>query len=385
MKKHIASLAISMFLVAPVFAQSSVTLYGIIDEGFDFTNNVGGARDYQLTSGYASGSRWGLKGTEDLGNGLKALFVLENGFNVNNGKLGQGGLEFGRQGFVGIAQDQWGTATLGRQYDSVIDYIGPLTANGSWAGYLFSHPFDNDNTDNSFRVNNSVKYTSPNLGGFKFGGLYGFSNSTSFAVNKLLSLGAQYNYGGLQVAAAYMDATNPSSAENQNGAVFGTNFDANFLADRLRVFGGGVNYTFGSAKVGFVYTNTNLTSPSKTTTISGSIVPTGGVVNSLKFQNFEVNGKYQFTPAFFVGAEYVFTAESFDASTGQAKPRIQTAGLMADYFFSKRTDVYIQGVYQKVGGDKTGTALDYAYIQGAANSSSTAAQVVVRAAIRHRF
>lgn len=72
-------------------AQSSVTLYGLIDEGFNFTTNAGGHRGYQMVSGDTVGSRWGLKGSEDLGGGLKAIFQLENGFNTNNGALGQGG------------------------------------------------------------------------------------------------------------------------------------------------------------------------------------------------------------------------------------------------------------------------------------------------------
>ncbi|NMM02597.1 porin [Paraburkholderia sp. RP-4-7] len=382
MKKQVIALAVSAAFAAPVFAQNTVTLYGLIDEGFDYTNSVGGKSLSELQSGYAQGSRWGLKGTEDLGGGLKAVFQLENGFNVNNGKLGQGGLMFGRQAYVGLSNDTYGTVTVGRQYDSLVDYLAQTTANGNWAGYLFSHPYDNDNTDNSFRVNNTVKYASPSFAGFQAGGTYSFSNDTNFANNRQYSIGGQYANGGLLVAAAYLQANNPSSsaigAINNGG-------DENFLAKRLRVFGGGVNYTFGSATAGFVYTNTDLTSPLSTTYISGSILPASGTLNALKFQNFEVNGKYQFTPAFFVGAQYVYTMESYDASSGSAKPKIHSFGLMADYNISKRTDFYVQGAYQKVAGDKTGSALDQAYVPGAADASSTQNQVVFRVAIRHKF
>jgi predicted porin len=382
MKKQVIALAVSAAFAAPVFAQNTVTLYGLIDEGFDHTNSVGGKSLSELQSGYAQGSRWGLKGTEDLGGGLKAVFQLENGFNVNNGKLGQGGLMFGRQAYVGLSNDTYGTVTVGRQYDSLVDYLAQTTANGNWAGYLFSHPYDNDNTDNSFRVNNTVKYASPSFAGFQAGGTYSFSNDTNFANNRQYSIGGQYANGGLLVAAAYLQANNPSSsaigAINNGG-------DENFLAKRLRVFGGGVNYTFGSATAGFVYTNTDLTSPLSTTYISGSILPASGTLNALKFQNFEVNGKYQFTPAFFVGAQYVYTMESYDASSGSAKPKIHSVGLMADYNISKRTDFYVQGAYQKVAGDKTGSALDQAYVPGAADASSTQNQVVFRVAIRHKF
>ena len=382
MKKQVIALAVSAAFAAPVFAQNTVTLYGLIDEGFDYTNSVGGKSLSELQSGYAQGSRWGLKGTEDLGGGLKAIFQLENGFNVNNGKLGQGGLMFGRQAYVGLSNDTYGTVTVGRQYDSLVDYLAQTTANGNWAGYLFSHPYDNDNTDNSFRVNNTVKYASTSFAGFQAGGTYSFSNDTNFANNRQYSIGGQYANGGLLVAAAYLQANNPSSsaigAINNGG-------DENFLAKRLRVFGGGVNYTFGSATAGFVYTNTDLTSPLSTTYISGSILPASGTLNALKFQNFEVNGKYQFTPAFFVGAQYVYTMESYDASSGSAKPKIHSVSLMADYNISKRTDFYVQGAYQKVAGDKTGSALDQAYVPGAADASSTQNQVVFRVAIRHKF
>ncbi|CAB3806382.1 Outer membrane porin protein [Paraburkholderia caffeinitolerans] len=124
---------------------------------------------------------------------------------------------FGRQAYVGIASDHYGTLTLGRQYDSVVDYLAQTTANGSWAGYMFSHPYDNDNTDNSFRVNNTVKYASPVFAGFQFGGTYSFSNSTNFGNNRQYSVGGQYANGGLLIAAAYLQANNPSS--NASGAI----------------------------------------------------------------------------------------------------------------------------------------------------------------------
>jgi predicted porin len=382
MKKQAICMTLSCLFVAGAHAQSSVTLYGVIDEGFDYTNNVNGNKAYEMQSGYAQGSRWGLKGGEDLGGGVKAIFTLENGFNLNNGRLGQGGLEFGRQAFVGISDATYGTVTLGRQYDSVVDFLAQTTANGNWAGYLFAHPYDNDNTDNSFRVNNTVKYTSPTWAGFQFGGMYGFSNvAGGFANNRLMSVGAQYTYGGLLIAAAYLNSDNPSGTTG--GAISTT--DQNFLAQRLRVFGVGINYTMGNATVGFAYTNSNMADPTSTTYISGSIVPAGGSISSLKFNNFEINGKYQFTPAFFVGAQYVYTRATDNASTGTSHPNYQSAGLMADYLLSKRTDVYAQAAFQSVGGDSTGTALDQAYVPGAADASSTSKQVVVRLAIRHAF
>jgi predicted porin len=372
----------ALMFSASAFAQSGVTLYGVIDEGINYTNNVSGHSLTEVASGFAQGSRWGLKGTEDLGGGLKALFQLENGFNASTGKAAQGGLLFGRQAYVGLSDNQLGSVTLGRQYDSVIDYLAPTTVAGNWGGTMFGHPYDNDNMIYSFRVNNTVKYTSPSLGGFQFGGTYSFSNDTSFANNRQYGAGMQYANGGLLLAAAYLQADNPSAT---SGGAINNGGDQNFLAKRLRIFGAGINYTFGAATAGFAYSNSNLTAPLSTSYISGSILPASGTLDSLRFQNLEVNFKYQFTPAFYAGAMYTLTLENFRASSGDAKPKVHSFGLMADYNFSKRTDVYLQAAYQRVAGDKTGTALDLADLPGAANASSTAKQFQVRAAIRHKF
>jgi predicted porin len=390
MNKQVFALAVSTALSAtslaifslPAFAQTSVTLYGVLDEGINYTNNVGHGHVYELASGYAQGSRWGLKGAEELGGGLKAIFQLENGFDVSSGRLNQGGRMFGRQAFVGLSSEPYGTLTFGRQYDSVVDFLAQTTANGNWAGSLFSHPYDNDNTDNSFRLDNSVKYTSPSISGFQFGGVYSFSNDTGFANNRAYSFGGQYTYGGLLVAAAYLQADNPGNGSN--GAI--TANDASFIAARMRVFGGGITYTFGPATAGFVYTNSNYLDPTGNGFLGVTpLVPPGVLLNSLKYQNFEVNGKYQISPMLFVGAQYVYTMETFDASSGGVKPKIHSFGLMADYNLSKRTDVYIQGEYQQVTGDPTYSILDDAFTPGTQSPSSTSKQVVVRAAIRHKF
>jgi predicted porin len=378
--KILVAAAVAAFASA-AHAQSTVTLYGLIDEGFDFTNNVAGSKSYSLQSGYLQGSRWGLKGSEDLGGGLNAIFQVENGFDVNNGRLGQGGLMFGRQAYVGVSSSTYGVVTLGRQYDSVVDYLAQTTANGNWGGYLFSHPYDNDNTDNTFRVNNTVKYTSPTLAGVQFGGTYSFSNSTNFANNRQYSAGATYTNGGLLLAAAYLQANNPSATAG--GAITNAG-DQNFLGSRLRIFGAGINYTIAAATLGFAYTNTDVANPVSSGYV-GPITPTGGAASNLRFQNFEVNAKYQFTPAFYAGVMYYYTRATLKQPTQTTHPNYQMVGLTGDYFLSKRTDVYLQGAYQHVGGDKTGSVLDLAYVPGADGVSSSVNQFVVRAAIRHKF
>ncbi|MEK6350173.1 MAG: porin [Burkholderia sp.] len=381
MKKIVLAGMSAGFALLPIagFAQSSVTLYGVIDEGLNYTNNSNGHSAYQMQSGFAQGSRWGLKGTEDLGGGMSALFQLENGFDVNSGALGQGHRMFGRQAYVGLGSKQFGTVTFGRQYDSVVDYLAPLTANGNWAGYLLSHPYDNDNTDNSFRLNNSVKYTSQNYGGFSFGGLYGFSNQAGgFANNRAYSLGAQYTGGPLQLAAAYMQINRAGA--NAGGAL--ATDDTDFVAGREQVWGAGVNYTIGPAVLGFVYSHTTLNDATSSVYV-GNFANTA---NSLKFDNFEVNAKYDITKAAYVGAMYNYTIGHFNSTAGNAKPKWHQFGLMADYALSKRTDVYVQGMYQHLaGGSAVAAPLNTAYITGADAPSSTSNQFVARVAMRHLF
>jgi len=376
MKKTLMVAALTGVFATAAHAQSSVTLYGLIDAGITYTNNQHGHSNWQETSGSINGSRWGLRGSEDLGGGLKAIFTLENGFNIANGKLAQGGREFGRQAFVGLASDQFGAVTLGRQYDSMVDFVGPLSLTGTqYGGTQFAHPFDNDNLNNSFRVSNSVKYTSANYGGFKGGAMYGFSNQAgSFANNRAYSVGGTYNWGGLNVAAAFMQL-NGSGTANSNGAV---SDDFTFGAKRQQTWGAGANYTFGPATAGLLYTQTNL---SGLTSIGAaqSGTPAGVTLasNSAHFQNFEVNGRYALTPALSLAGSYTYTK----ASLNGVRPFFNQFNLQTDYALSKRTDVYLQGVYQRVN---EGSGVD-ANINGLGAASSTNSQVAVTAGLRHRF
>ena len=180
LKKFVLAITAFGTFAGCAHAQSSVTLYGVVDDGFDINTNSGGERLYALTSaGAIQNSRWGLRGSEDLGGGLKAIFKLENGFDINSGKFSQGGLEFGRNAFVGL-EGPYGTVTLGRQYDSVADYIGEFEVGDQWGGALTAHTGDIDNVNNSFRTNNSIKYKSVDYAGMTFEGMYSFGGVCRF-------------------------------------------------------------------------------------------------------------------------------------------------------------------------------------------------------------
>ncbi|HKR44662.1 MAG TPA: porin [Paraburkholderia sp.] len=378
---------LSAFAVS-AHAQSSVTLYGSLDAGIVYANNAGGHAAWNQGSGALSDTYFGLKGSEDLGGGLHAIFTLENGFNLNNGKNTENNTMFNRQAFVGLQSDRFGTVTLGRQYDSMVDYLSPLSEAGSGYGNnMAAHPFDNDNLDHSFSIKNSVKYQSANYAGFKFGGLYGFSNDAGqFSNNRAWSVGASYNRGPLNAAASYMQINNSIGQNNnkQNGAVNagnGNNF--NLTAQTQRTMGAGVNYAYGPATVGFVWTHTQYENLLAGSDNAGSnfVVPTG---TNLHLDNFELNGSYALTPALALNASYTFTNGKLKSSTGSTDPKWHTVSLQADYSLSKRTDVYVEGVYQHASGS-FGEGRENVAMINTLSPSTSQNQIAATVGMRHRF
>ena len=385
MKKTLIISGIMGAFAINAHAQSSVTLYGTLDAGLVYTNNQGGHNNWQQGSGTVSDTYFGLRGSEDLGGGLHAIFTLEDGFNINNGQFNESNTLFNRQAFVGLQSDQYGTLTLGRQYDSVVDYLGPLSEAGSGYGNnLAAHPFDNDNLDNSFSIKNAVKYQSANYAGFHFGGLYGFSNDAGqFANNRAYSAGASYTNGPLNVAAAYLQLNNSLGSSNSGGAVSaGAGSDANLTAVTQRTYGVGANYSFGPATVGLLWTHTqddNLIAGDQNGV--GFTVPTG---TNLHLDNYEVNGKYALTPALSLNAAYTFTNGHATGGTSDGDPKWQTVSLQADYSLSKRTDFYLEGVYQHASGTLGDGSANVAMIN-TLSPSSTGNQVAATVGLRHRF
>jgi len=383
MKKTLIAASLMSVFAITAHAQSSVTLYGTLDAGLVFANNEGGHSNWQQGSGSVSNTYFGLRGSEDLGSGLHAIFTLESGFNLNNGQFSENNTMFNRQAFVGLQSNQYGTVTLGRQYDSVVDYLAPLSEAG--AGYgnnLAAHPFDNDNLDNSFSVKNAVKYQSANYGGVKFGGLYGFSNAAGqFSNNRAWSAGASYGNGPLSVAAAYLQLNN-SGSNNVGGAISQGDGTAAIAAQQQRTYGAGLNYAYGPANVGLVYTHTQLDGITGVN-VGGTTLP-GVAGTNLHMDNYEVNGRYALTPALSLTAAYTFTDGKVSGSNGSGDPKWQTASLQGDYSLSKRTDVYLEGVYQHASGELGNFGANVASIN-TLSPSSTANQTVVAVGMRHRF
>ncbi|KAE8761898.1 MULTISPECIES: porin [Paraburkholderia] len=380
MKKSLIVVAVAASFASVAHAQSSVTLYGLLDAGLTYTSNVNHNAKWAAGSGGINQSMFGLRGSEDLGGGLKAIFTLESGFNINNGKFANNNGMFNRQAFVGLSSAQFGTVTLGRQYDAAQDYLAPLTATGSWGGTYFAHPFNNDNlnTNGGFAVNNSIKYSSANYAGFTFGGTYGFSNQAgAFANNREYSVGAAYQWQGLHLGAAYAQQNNPGARNAAGTASNGGASDGSILGltgnFRQREFGAAGSYSFGPATVGLAWTQSRIDN-------------VAGAQQSLRANNYEVNGKYNVTPALGLGVAYTFTdgkGYGVAANGGSESVRYHQIGLQADYSLSRRTDVYAQAVYQHAMGDGGVASIYSGDVTQLPSSSKN--QTAATVGLRHRF
>lgn len=199
MKKSFLALALMGAFSGAAFAQSSVTVYGVVDMGLarDDNGGVAGAKT-SMDSGLQSGSRLGFKGTEDLGNGLKANFVLEMGLNADTGASDQGGLAFGRQAFVGLSGD-FGSINLGRQKD--LTYVASEAIDPFAVGLA-------GNMNRLFgtvvRRDNVATYTSTNLSGFVGSVQYGFGEvAGNNSANRLFGLSGAYTAGPVLATLVY--------------------------------------------------------------------------------------------------------------------------------------------------------------------------------------
>ena len=342
-------------------AQSSVTLYGEIDEGISYINNAGGASTFKMRSGAWDGSRWGFKGTEVLGGGYSAIFRLENGFDVTSGKLAQNGRMFGRSSYVGIASP-YGTVTLGRQYDPVVDYLGPILASGRGS----SPVYDLDNTGNDYQTSNSVKFASNNYGGFSFSTFYAFGGvAGQFSTNSVVGVGAGYSSGPLSAGAAYTSVRNPYQTwYDGTGASSILIYGAYLPSARdLNIAGVGASY-----KLGNFVAHAGMTRSVLTDSINGS---------NAQFNTYIIQGDYWLRTDIRLTAAADLTSATIGTTGGH--PKYRQFNLVGDYLLSKRTDVYAWVLYSTAGDGATQAQI------GQLTASTTDRQVNVHVGMRLRF
>jgi predicted porin len=212
------------------WAQTSVTVYGVMDLGVVSEGGGPGGSVLKLSSGVSAGSRLGFRGVEDLGGGLSAKFVIESGIAADTGGLNQGGLTFGRQAFVGL-DGGFGSITAGRQYTPhflAIDDIDP-----------FGTGLAGNSTNlmgTTARMSNALIYATPTLGGFSGQLAYGFGEvAGDTSANRQLGLRLAYSAGPFSAGLAH---------HHTNDAV-GTTAEKNTLIS------GKYNFNFGWASLGY--------------------------------------------------------------------------------------------------------------------------------------
>ncbi|CAE6875110.1 Outer membrane porin protein [Paraburkholderia aspalathi] len=368
---------------ATAHAQSNVTLYGIIDDGFFYTSNRGGGHAYQMQSGTLSASRFGFKGREDLGGGYATIFALENGFNVNSGKLGQGGRLFGRQSWVGIAAPV-GNFTLGRQYDLATDFIGPFESGYAWSGGPGTQPGDHNDFNGSFRLSNALKFVSADFSGLRMGATYSLGGvAGSPSTNSTWGVGVTYVTGPFAMAGTLSHINSPNTSvfdgtSTTVGAnVSGLSFSGFASARTLQIAALGASFRFGGSTIGGTYSNTEFKGLGSASGPNPQGYQGTGVLNS-----FELNYRYQFTPAVTAGTAFIYTR--VNSVSGAPGANYRQVNLGTDYQLSKRTDVYLFGYGQSASGTNSVGQAAVAQLAFTAASSSNR-QLGIAAGLRHRF
>jgi predicted porin len=368
------------------YAQSSVTLYGVLDTAIGYTTNAGGtsaAHRIGFVNSNIQSSGFGLKGNEDLGGGLSAVFNLRNIIVPSTGALAQKNNLFSQQAWIGIASQQYGTLTFGRQYDPITDLLEPLTADISF-GAPFSTVGNVDNYDALLHIDNSIKYVSPTIAGFTFEGLASLNGvAGSVSAGSVYSAAVSYTSGGLSLAGGYMvnrvdnqiALTNGVASITTSTSADGLNYNnpivqfANIRSNEIARFGG--SYAFGSLLVGAAYSNSRFHQ--------------FGTDATLTFNSGSAFVHYTTSVQLDLAAGYSFTR----ATGGGAGANYNQVSLGADYFLSKRTDLYLAAAWQHAGGDtlsNTNTLVPATASVGDEGFYGTGrTQILSVVGMRHRF
>ncbi|WP_431311383.1 porin [Paraburkholderia aromaticivorans] len=337
---------------ATAFAQSSVTLYGVVDEAIAFVNNQNGHSNVYFRQGNLYSSRIGLRGSEQLSSTMSAIFDLQEGFDPGTGKQSSAGLAFNRQSFVGLQDTRFGTVTFGRQYTPYYQLVGALGPVGFLTGATGAHPGDIDGMDTTIRANSSVVYTSPSLYGFKFSGQYGFGGVPgSMESGSTISAAVRYDGGPLSVAAGYLRMNNTGNVAgldpNATASYGSSAVNVGYVSARaVQNIAAAANYTLGNFIFGVNYSNVQYLSGSHSLFADTAIFNTYGAFLRYKFNNaWDVAGAYSYT-----------RASKSNAIDDSAK--YHQVSLKEAYHLSKRTTVYALQAWQHASGRTLGASGD---------------------------
>ena len=312
MNKKLVALALSAVAAGMASAQTAnVTLYGIVDTylstqrigsgvipaaGTVAAKSVASSSTTMLTGGGLSGSRWGLRGSESLGGGMNAIFVLENGFASDSGQLNQGGRLFGRQAYVGL-NGGFGSVTVGRQYSP--SFYVMCNSDDTFGGCLtgFSAVANMGGFyANTLRQDNQVKYSTPSFGGVTVSGSWALGEiAGTSSGSRTLGGNVEYKNGPIYVGVGFSDLKNAAATASQKQFIVGA------------------TYNFGVAYAGLTYIENKTEAGVKTKPLVGSVtVPFGAARVGVQIAQAKRDG----------GAKQT------------------SIGLLGEYDLSKRTEVY---------------------------------------------
>ncbi|WP_423681498.1 porin [Undibacterium sp. WLHG33] len=384
MKKSLIAFAVLGAFASAASAQSNVTVYGIIDAAMMYTNNqAGGTNKAVMEAGQLAISRWGIKGSEDLGGGLKANFNLEGtlandtgaagaGFGGSNltqnfSQAGNNSSLFDRLSWVGLS-GSFGAVTLGRNNILGVDSVGladPMSLAhagtnpnvmlvGLYSGAFFGG-FGTNQGGPGLRQNNSVKYVSPFISGFAGAAMYGFGEKAGeISSSSYAGLAGIFTDGTNGAALSFAKLKDPTGNVSLNG------------------WAGGIKYkVVPSTMLRFTYGHN---------TIEGNLGAPLSVLspnNNRKITVIGLGADYAVSDQLTLTGAYYNTKRSGDFD-GKADQYIG----MAKYAFSKRTTAYASLTYAKAGSSAlkdTTLALGIIGTDGVQSSATRAAFGVMHA------
>jgi predicted porin len=363
-------------------AASSLTLYGTIGAGVQYVSNSVSAAKWGFVSTGETTNRWGLQGSEDLGGSLKAIFSLENGFYVGTGQFGATGTEFNRRAFMGLTSDRYGSLTFGRQYAASTDLLeiyGPALVP------IGTYPGDITDMDNGVRMNNSVKYRTPTIGGLTGVVVYGFSNAAGHMGNgSAFSAGVNYVRDHVVAGATYYRTSNDLSGAGlvsvgiPSGNAVSAGFGRSASQQTVNAVAGA---KFDAGYVGLIYGYTQYR-PSAL-----SFTP-----HSEAFNAIGAVGMLNVTPAAAVALTYSYTVgQSVDTASETDKPKYHQIAARLFYSLSKRSGLYAVAGFQHASGttlNSAGALVDAAATVGDALNGAESHgrnQLLIRTGFYTRF
>ena len=342
------ALALSTLVGANVCAQGNVSMYGVVDAAMAYTSNQGGNSNTYMRSGSLSASKIGFQGVEDLGGDMKALFLLESGFESDTGAQSSAGSLFNRQAYVGLQSHADGTVPAGRQYTPYYLLVGSLASSNILTGATGAHPGDIDGLDTTVRINNSVSYSMPAWRRLQASAQHGFGEaSDGNAVGSSFSAAVKYSTAPAEFALGYLKLKN-----GENGTGWSNNASGSFgisalnegyaTADSIEFIAASARYTMGKWMVGANASNVQYQAGTRSAFRDTAIFNTAGLIAS-----------YQLTPQWFLAAGYSDTFAS-RANGISDRARYRQLSFEQNYALSKPTAIYLIEARQVARGQTLG-------------------------------